>query len=482
MPRLTISLLGPPLAEIDGATIEVDTRKATALLAYLVVTQQPHRRDSLAGLLWPEHDPDRARAALRRTLSTLKAALGGAWLNATRETVSLGARESGWTSTSSAPCSRSAMTMGTRNDHGRASSEGCPACLPPLTKAVGLYRDDFLAGFGLRDSVNFDDWQFIESEQLRREFAGALDQLSAGHAGRGEHAQAIELGQRRVALDHLHEPAHRHLVQLYARSDQRASGIRQYRKCVRILDEELGVPPLEETTELYAAIKQGASAPAAQPASPAPVAAAHIYPLVGRATEWKQLLEAYADVGPAGRLLVLTGELGIGMTRLGEELLEHARSRGAVTAGVRCFEGESSLAYGPTIEMLRSALGQGDLAAVPAGSLPEVSRLLPELGDPSSTSLNSLGAQARFFEALVDALLAAMGSERPGVVFLDDVHWADEASLEVLAYLVRRLEGRPIFILMSRRGSCRPSSPSALDGGRTDGLRAGCHGLASHAV
>ena len=139
------------------------------------------------------------------------------------------------------------------------------------------------------------------------------------------------------------------------------------------------------------------------------------------------------------------------MTRLGEELLEHARSRGAVTAGVRCFEGESSLAYGPTIEMLRSALGQGDLTAVPAGSLPEVSRLLPELGDPSSTSLDSLGAQARFFEALVDALLAAMGSERPGVVFLDDVHWADEASLEVLAYLVRRLEGRPIFILMSWR-------------------------------
>lgn len=89
MARLTLSLLGPPRVERDGAPIEVDTRKAIALLAYLAATGQPHRRDILAAPLWPEYDQTSARAALRRTLSALKKALASGWLVIDRETVGL---------------------------------------------------------------------------------------------------------------------------------------------------------------------------------------------------------------------------------------------------------------------------------------------------------------------------------------------------------------------------------------------------------
>ena len=119
--------------------------------------------------------------------------------------------------------------------HGHPESEVCAECLPPLTEAVELYRDDFMAGFGLRDSVAFDDWQFFQSESLRRELAGALERLARGRGALGEWEAAIAHARRWLALDILHEPAHRLLMTLYAWSDQRAAALRQYRECVRIL-------------------------------------------------------------------------------------------------------------------------------------------------------------------------------------------------------------------------------------------------------
>ena len=134
--------------------------------------------------------------------------------------------------------------------------EVCPECLPPLAEAATLYRDDFMAGFGLRDSVAFDDWQFFQAESLRRELAGALERLARGRGALGEWESAIAHARRWLALDTLHEPAHRLLMALYAWSDQRAAALRQYRECVRILGKELGVAPLEETTLLYHAIQE----------------------------------------------------------------------------------------------------------------------------------------------------------------------------------------------------------------------------------
>src|SRR5688500_18644973 len=84
-----MSVLGSPRIAVDGAPVQVDTRKATAMLVYLAVTGRTQSRDRLTGLLWPEYDQERARAALRRTLSTLRKALGERWVSADRLGISL---------------------------------------------------------------------------------------------------------------------------------------------------------------------------------------------------------------------------------------------------------------------------------------------------------------------------------------------------------------------------------------------------------
>ena len=87
---------------------------------------------------------------------------------------------------------------------GHLEAEVCPRCLPPLAEAVAIYRDDFMAGFGLRDSVAFDDWQFFQAEGLRRDLAGALERLMRLLSARGEFEAAVAYGRRRLALDPLH--------------------------------------------------------------------------------------------------------------------------------------------------------------------------------------------------------------------------------------------------------------------------------------
>jgi len=454
VPELRLAVLGPPRVELDGAAVEVDTRKAIALLAYLAVTGERHGREALAGLLWPDYDDAHARAALRRTLSALNKGLRGGWLATDRTSIALDRAEL-WLDLARFQALREEC-----GGHGHQPAEVCPACLAPLREAAALHRGDFLAGFALRDADGFEDWQRLQAESLRRELAGVLEKLVEVQAAAGRWQDAIADGHRWLALDPLHEPAHRQLMRLYAWSGQRGAALRQYRACVRVLDRELGVAPLEETTALYQTIKQG-RAERERPA-PAPAAAAPLSrpPLVGRSAEWSALLEAYAAARHDGRLVVLEGEAGIGKTRLAEEFAAHATAAGATTIGGRCYDGESGLAYQPFVEGLRAALaGHADgawLQAVPTPWLAEASRLLPELVDlrpglAPATPLDSPGAQSRFLAGLHQMLLAALRGPVPGVLVLDDLHWADEASLDLLTYLVRRLAGQPLCIVVTWR-------------------------------
>ncbi len=453
MPELRVAVLGPPRLELDGAAVEVDTRKAIALLAYLAVTGERHGREALAGLLWPEYDEAHARAALRRTLSALNKGLRGGWLATDRTSIALD-RADLWLD-----LARFHALLAECGAHGHPLAETCPACLAPLREAAALHRGDFLAGFALRDADGFEDWQRLQAESLRRELAGVLERLVEVQATAGRWQDAIADGHRWLALDPLHEPAHRQLMRLYAWSGQRGAALRQYRACVRVLDRELGVAPLEETTALYQTIKQGQAErerPAPPPAAVAPLSRP---PLVGRSAEWSALLEAYDAARHDGRLVVLEGEAGIGKTRLAEEFAAHAIAAGATTIGGRCYDGESGLAYQPLVEGLRAALaGQADsawLQAVPTPWLAEASRLLPELVDLrpglAPAPLDGPGAQSRFLAGLCQVLLTALRGPVPGVLVLDDLHWADEASLDLLTYLVRRLAGQPLCIVVTWR-------------------------------
>src|SRR5215218_3083842 len=487
MAELRIALLGPPRVERDGAPIEVDTRKAIALLAYLAMHPERHGRDAVAGLLWPDYDTEHARGALRRTLSTLNKAVGPGWLAADRTTVGF-ARAVSWLDVA-----RFEELVAACREHGHAPEDACPACVAPLEEAARLHRGDFLAGFGLRDSTSFDDWQYFQAERLRRELASTLERLATAQIGQHRWDDAVDAARRFLALDPLHEPAHRQLMRIYAWSGRRGAALRQFQACQRVLADELGVEPLEETVAVHQAI-QANRLPPPPPVATAPAAAGAVRavdnrrpvpggsvtlpmkaaPLVGRGAEWAALLDAYAGVVSDGRLVVIEGEAGIGKTRLAAELAGHARSLGASVVGGRCYEEEAAVAYGPFIEGLRGALAAGaagdspragsprPLEGVPRHWLAEARRLLPELVEafpdlPDPGPLDGPAAGRQFFEGVSQVLLAACAGPVPGVLVLDDLHLADEASLDILAYLVHRLRGRPLLVVACWRSEQVPA-------------------------
>lgn len=265
--RLKITLLGAPRIERDDVPVAFDTRKAIALLAYVAVAGR-QRREALAALLWPDADDARARGALRRTLSVLRAGIGADRLRVERDAVELTGPHI------DVDVHRFRDLLTAAASHADAPGVACRSCIRNLRAAVRLSGGDLLAGFALRDSPAFDDWQYYEAEGLRRELAGALDRLVDLELADGDTAAAVALARRRLALDPLHEPTQRALMLLHARAGDRAAAVRAYRDGVRVLDEELAVAPLPETTRLYEAIVAGevtpeplSSPPSARPLS-----------------------------------------------------------------------------------------------------------------------------------------------------------------------------------------------------------------------
>jgi len=251
MTRLAISLLGAPEFELDSARFKPNIRKNTALLAYLAITKESHSREVLLALLWPDQDPSLARAGLRRNLSVLKKSLGGEFLIVERDSIGLDPNADIWLD-----IDQFKNLIDAWEEHGHAFENVCPDCLVSLKEAIELYRGDFMAGFGLPDTPNFDDWQFFQTEELKQELASALERLVLGLKAQGEYKEAIMYARRWSYLDRLHEPVHRHLMELYAISNQRAAALRQYSECERLMREELDVPPETQTVELYEAIKE----------------------------------------------------------------------------------------------------------------------------------------------------------------------------------------------------------------------------------
>src|SRR3954453_13038556 len=262
---LRLTLLGPPAITRDGRTLAFDTRKATALLAFLALEGKPQPRDRLPPPLWPDADPSRARSALRRTVSVTAAQVGGALET---ERAHLALRDGAWW------CD--AVEFRTLTSRRDAAAD---------RQAADLYPDDFLAGFSLRDAPGFDDWQAAVGDDLRRRLTQVLARQADRAVADGDLDRALATAQRWLSLDPLHEPAHRMLMQLHAWRGDRAAAIRQYRTCARTLDDELGVAPLDEAAGLDDAVRRNVvPPPELRPDVPADTTTAAATPrrLVGR--------------------------------------------------------------------------------------------------------------------------------------------------------------------------------------------------------
>jgi serine/threonine protein kinase/DNA-binding SARP family transcriptional activator len=248
-------LFGHPRLERDGQPVTVNRRKMIALLSYLLITRQPHSREALATLLWPDFDPSSALANLRRDLSRLKETLGAGLLQIEREKVQVNPEADLWLDVWQFEDTIQQIEQHQHLSSNRASPPDCSHCQALREAAAGLYNGDFMAGFNLPDSPAFDDWQFYHSERLRGQLADVLVQIMGANIAQGSYEKAIEPARRWLALDPLHEPAQRMLMQLYAWAAQPTAALRQYNLLVDLMQQELGAEPEAETTSLYEAIR-----------------------------------------------------------------------------------------------------------------------------------------------------------------------------------------------------------------------------------
>jgi LuxR family maltose regulon positive regulatory protein len=250
--------LGRPFLKLDGSPVKMEMRKSLALLVYLRMAERDDSRESLAALFWPEYDQQHALANLRRTLSSLNKSLPGDLFAADREKISLKDHQTVWLDVEEFKKLRSVP-----KDHTHPADQACPGCLHSLEEAIQLYRGDFLEGFTLGDCTEFEEWQFLQSEDLRQELAGALQKAAEGYAANQNWERAIPYARQWVSLDRLHETAQRFLISLYEQAGQRSAGLRQYDELERILQDELGQQPDPETSALYLKIRDETATPAA---------------------------------------------------------------------------------------------------------------------------------------------------------------------------------------------------------------------------
>ena len=464
--------LGFPEVYLDEERLKFRTRKALALLAYLAAQDTPQPRQTIVDILWPRNEEKRGRAVLRSTLAMLRKTLRemeigrgsyllveGDLLGLRPETgVSIDLRgldeASSWARCNAGP------------GQSERSREVHLAALEMLGAAAKSYRGDFLEGFSLYDAPEFDYWIGLERERWRGRAEVVHDRLSRLQMEGGEIGEAISTAARWAEISPLNEVAYRRLMEVQFAADDREGALRTYENCRATLDRVIEAEPDPETYALVArirAVTRGASSArpipestssrqAQRTPSPARISKA---PLVGRYSEIGALIGEYhaARRGQA-RVVSVTGEAGIGKTRLMEEFVGWARALGADVLSGGTFEAAAGLPYGALVEALRPRLDDerapDDL--LDDAWLSELSRLLPELKDRYPDILppavDESTAKGRLFEA-VARFVSALSEREPVILFVDDLQWADVATLDLLRYALRRWSGEGARVLLA---------------------------------
>ncbi|MGH3147942.1 MAG: AAA family ATPase, partial [Rubrobacter sp.] len=478
---LSIRLLGVPEVSFGGRETRFGRKKALALLCYLAAEGGRYPRRELAELLWPGSEKRRARTDLRGVLSGLRKVLGedgtrdngegaptlaidGELLGVEPREVELDLRRLeaalSLARTETSEASPRGQSAEDAAGHGEATAY--------LAEVLGVYRGEFMEGFSLEDAPEFELWLEAERARWRALFGELCERVSRLQAGAGLLEEAIRTTRLWTRHAPLEESPHLRLAELLSSSGDSEGGLMAYEDFRRALSRGLETEPSPRMAKMAERLREeideraflGASlVHSSTSASPS----ALDVPFAGRGEEFGALVsEFHAALAGETRLVALLGEAGIGKTRLGEEFLGWARGRGADILKGEASEG-AGLPYGPLIEAIRPRLERerapDDL--LEDIWLSELSRLLPELKErypdlPPPTSGEGETARGALYESIARTL-GALASRAPAVLFLDDLQWADAATLEVLNYAGRRWaeQGAPVLVL----AAARPEEP-----------------------
>ncbi len=436
-PTLQIFLLGTfhlvynqkPITTTIGA-------RAQELLAYLVLhAGKPQSRQHLAWLFWPDTTEYQARTNLRKVLFDLRNALPEVdrFLQIDRTTVI-------WLADS--PCAldvRELENLLCQVERGSVDRE-------TLVCVAETYIGELLPGA-------YADWVVALREKYQQRMRNAIEQLVTLSENTRAYEDGIRYAQRLLHLDPLAETTYQRLIRLRALKGDRSGALQTYHDCVTMLHRELGVDPTSETKQLYARIlnRDTTSDAVPEPRSAITVDTAE---LVGRVQEWDALLATWQRVmqGEA-HVTVITGEAGIGKTRLAEELLLRTSHLGVLIARTRSHAAQGALAYTPIVELLRTEPLRSGLEKLDDVWLVEISRLVPELYSsrphlPQPQPMTSRWQRNRFLEALARAVL---GEGQPRVLLFDDLQWCDRETLEWLHYLVSNNRQAQLLVIGTLR-------------------------------
>ena len=449
MPTLHLRLLGDfSLLYNDQQVISLNATRLQSLLTYLVLHRDaPQQRQHIAFLFWPDTTEAQARNNLRQLLHQLRQAFPAIEYFLSADTHTLHWHPLRPFHLDVAEFER-ALNLAAVQQHDQHELRAA------LEQADTMYRGELLPDC-------YDEWILPERERLRQHYFQVLEQLLQLFEEQGNTVTAIRYAQRLLGLDPLSEDRYRQLMRLFALNNDRASALHVYHTCVSTLQREMGIDPAPATRAAYELLMQQ-EAPTIQPIVHQPLPSAPPM-LIGREREWQQLHDIWqraTDGGP--HFVLMSGEAGVGKSRLAEEFLLWVSQQGAVTAKARSYAAEGQLSLAPVTDWLRSEGLRAPLRQLDSVWLSEVARILPELlveqpELPHYESVSEYGQRQRFFEAMARAILQA---PQPLLLLIDDLQWCDQETLAWLHFLLRfDFMARLLVVGCAREEELLPSHP-----------------------
>ena len=444
--QLFLRTLGvPALFAPNGDPIRFRVKKHVALLVYLAVEQRnAHRRDHLVNLFWPRASAADGRHSLSTALSVLRAKLGRAAVETTRDTIRLAAGVV-------------AVDL-TRLEAGEVLAD---ETRPELEVAA------FLDSFDLADADEFLRWSEREQARLLPAILRAMIVLIDRCRRTADSRTMERLADRMMALDPLSEDAIRAKMESRAFDGDRLTALRVFEEWKEVLGRELGAVPSERVEGIAVRLRcRGWERSATDRIPSVRTDQWRGRPFIGRQAEYRVLYEGWERTqrGEPGHALV-RGDSGVGKTTLVERLSTAAGLEGASVSRVQCYELEQEIPYSVVSGLVVGLLDRPGITATSPEALAELGRIVPQIRERFSnlpTPVESQGetVRVRLADAFHEMILALTG-EHPVILVVDDLHLADDASLAVLHVVMRRAKAQPLMVVLTVRPAELGQSPQA---------------------